>query len=103
MSDVIEFRPKTGASDVIETPTHQVITHVLQECHSRGQLGIVRGGFGVGKSHALGHYVAGRECDAAMVTFSPSTRSLTAGLGAVCRAVGQLWEWHFSQPAPIST
>src|SRR3546814_7305799 len=38
-----------------------------------------------------------------MVTFSPSTRSLTAGLGAACKAVGQLWEWHFSQSAPVTS
>src|SRR3546814_18658734 len=100
MSDVIEFRPKAGASGVIATPTHEEITHALRECHSESLLAVIRGGFGVGKTHTLERYVAAHECDAAMVTFSPSTRSLTAGLGAAYKAVGQLWEWHFSQPEP---
>ncbi|GAB4366877.1 MAG: hypothetical protein Kow00114_25130 [Kiloniellaceae bacterium] len=102
MTDIIEFRPNAGTSGIIETPTHQAIMHALHECHSEGQLGVIRGGFGVGKTHALQRYVAARQCDAAMVTFSPSTRSLTAGLGAACKAVAQLWEWHFSQPAPVT-
>ncbi|HEY9538612.1 MAG TPA: ATP-binding protein [Kiloniellaceae bacterium] len=103
MSDVIEFRPKAGASGVIATPTHEEITHALRECHSESLLAVIRGGFGVGKTHTLERYVAAHECDAAMVTFSPSTRSLTAGLGAACKAVGQLWEWHFSQSAPVTS
>src|SRR3546814_5355090 len=75
MSDVIEFRPKAGASGVIATPTHEEITHALRECHSESLLAVIRGGFGVGKTHTLERYVAAHECDAAMVTFSPSTRS----------------------------
>src|SRR3546814_1487936 len=102
MSDVIEFRPNAGASGVIATPTHEEITHALRECHSESLLAVIRGGFGVGKTHTLERYVAAHECDAAMVTFSPSTRSLTAGLGAACKAVGQLRsEEHTSELQPL--
>src|SRR3546814_8503297 len=63
MSDVIEFRPKAGASGVIATPTHEEITHALRECHSESLLAVIRGGFGVGKTHTLERYVAAHECD----------------------------------------
>src|SRR3546814_11217513 len=81
MSDVIEFRPKAGASGVIATPTHEEITHALRECHSESLLAVIRGGFGVGKTHTLGLYVAAHQCDAAMVLGRASCRGRVGRYG----------------------
>src|SRR3546814_18596448 len=94
MSDVIEFRPKAGASGVIATPTHEEITHALRECHSESLLAVTRGRFGVGKTHTLERYVAAHASAAALVHFSPWARSVTSDLRAAAQAGGQPRGWH---------
>jgi len=93
--DVIEFDAALRTIDTkwIDTPTSRQILHLLQCCQSEGTLGIVRGGFGIGKSHCFGHYAGRHERDVLFVTLDPTAGSLTAGLGAIAEIAGRLAPW----------
>jgi DNA transposition AAA+ family ATPase len=68
--------------DFCDTPTAIDIRNVFHICHVEGELGIVTGEPGVGKTSAAQRYVAASRC-AYLITMSPATSALVPSLTRV--------------------
>jgi len=103
MSEILEFRRTRDRGGPIETPTFRKIASVIEDCHTRDRLAIIRTAPGIGKTFGLKHYAESHPCDVAMITLKSTTRRLTGGLQAACAGVAETWRWyHDEQPRGIS-
>ena len=85
--DILPERPRgVKLSELYETPTATDITNVFHLCHADGELGLVTGEPGVGKTSAARRYVAGR-ADAYLITMSPASSTLVPSLVRIGEAV----------------
>jgi hypothetical protein len=95
MNEIIDFGKAARGSGVVETPTFKKIQNMLRYCHGNRWMGLLRGGFGVGKTFAIEQYRESSPRDVAIVTLDPTTGSMTGGLTALREAVGVLWDEAF--------
>lgn len=77
---------KLGA-ELCDTPTSDALGHVFRLCQAEGELGIVTGEPGVGKTSAARRYAASMEA-VHLITISPATSGLVPCLERIGAAVG---------------
>ena len=70
-----------------DTPTASDLANLFRICHAEGELGIVSGEPGIGKTSAARRY-AGKENGAYLVTMSPATSALVPCLTRIGEAIG---------------
>lgn len=74
------------------TPTAQDIIDLLDYSRENGEIGVVVGNPGVGKTMTFAHY-AQHDSLAHLCTFTGGTSSLSGAMGVVCKALGS-WPAH---------
>ena len=86
--DNLPERPRgVKLSDLFETPTARDLTNVFRICQADGELGLVTGEPGIGKTSAARRYVAGR-AGAYLITMSPASSALVPSLARLGQVVG---------------
>ncbi len=82
-----ELMPIPQSPDWVTTPTGERIINALSYAHSMGDIAVVYGGAGVGKTSALKHYQSIRP-NVWLVTISPATSTAPAALEEIAYALG---------------
>lgn len=91
MADIIKFVNRAAAGEFLETPTAGKIMRLIDFCQSNGDLGLIVGAPGIGKTTALRYYAHTRP-GIRYIVMNPSSGSVTAALTMVCAAFDALPE-----------
>ena len=87
MAEIVEFRPP-GVDGFVMTPTAEAIVSVLSYCQSYGELGLIVGDPGVGKSKTIAHYAEATEHVVAFEMPRLPTRAFGPALEMLCEGIG---------------
>lgn len=95
MTEVVRLSTAQAADNRLAglwpTTTAQGITNLMEVCRAKGELGLITGPSGIGKSSAARAAVKAAEAaeaEAFYAALSPVTESLAAGLFRIARAIG---------------
>lgn len=98
MPEVVEFQPPETGTFVM-TPTAEAVVSLLDYCQRFGQLGLVCGDAGVGKTTAINHYIETHSHARALRMRFQESRGFGAALTTICDGLGlsvygrdYLWE-----------
>ena len=85
MSDVVDIRTAFDPAGLVQTPTRQNVSHILDDCWVNRKLGVIIGSVGCGKTSALKAFVSDEGHRDAMVllTLNPAYKAPTPAINAL--------------------